>query len=61
MTSDQYQIGDQVQVQTPHGWMDGKVVAAHQDYAWSGETKYEIHGSMLETIASVRLMRKVES
>lgn len=55
----EYAIGDEVQVETPHGWKDGRIVSVNPNYAWSGETKYTIHGKELVTITSARLIRKV--
>lgn len=57
--ADEYKIGDEVEVEIPGGFKVGRVVTVLPNYAWSGETKYSIHGKELVTIASSRVMRKV--
>ena len=55
----EYVIGDEVEVEMPDGFKVGRVVTVLPNYAWSGETKYSIHGREFVTIASARVMRKV--
>lgn len=57
--TDEYKIGEEVEVEMPDGWKTGRVVTVIKNYAWSGETKYTIHGKELVTITSARLMRRV--
>lgn len=57
----EFKIGDRVKAETPHGWKDGVVSEIHHNYAWSEETKYEIHGKELLMITSARLLKKVEA
>ena len=52
-----YQVGDTVQVEMYDGWKDGEVVKVLKKYAFSKETKYEVHGKELVTIISARGMR----
>jgi hypothetical protein len=54
----EYSIGDEVEVEMPDGFRIGRVVTILPNYAWSGETKYSIHGREFVTIASARVMRK---
>lgn len=53
-----YAIGDEVEVEMPDGFKVGRVVTVIPNYAWSGETKYSIHGRGFVTIASARVIRK---
>jgi hypothetical protein len=55
----EYVIGDEVEVEMPDGFKVGRIVTVLPNYAWSGETKYSIHGRGFVTIASARVMRKV--
>lgn len=56
-----YNIGDKVSVNMPDGWKDGIVVTVIPNYAWTGETKYSVHGKELVTIVSARNMKPVDS
>ena len=55
-----YNIGDEVEVEMPDGSKVGLVVSVLPNFAWGGETKYSIHGREFVTIASARVMRKVD-
>lgn len=52
----EYKVGDSVTVFLPRGPQVGTIFAVLKKYAWSGETKYEIHGKELVTITSARSM-----
>lgn len=52
----EYQIGDSVKVVLPSGKRVGTVKKVLPNYAFSGETKYEIHGDRFVTISSGRSM-----
>lgn len=56
-----YEIGDEVVVDTPNGKICGRVVSVIPDYAWSGETKYSVHGDEFVTITSARTLKLRES
>ena len=57
MTDSSYKIGDAVEVEMPDGFRLGRVVDVLPNFAWSGESKYSIHGDGFITIASARVMR----
>lgn len=52
-----YKIGDEVVVDTPNGPVSGRVFSVIPDYAWSGETKYSVHGDEFVTITSARTLK----
>ena len=56
-----YEAGDKVSVEMPTGMMTGVVVEVIPSFGWTGETKYEIHGTGFVTIASARVMRREEA
>ena len=58
-THTEYKIGDEVEVEMPDGFKIGRVVTVIPNFAWSGESKYSIHGREFVTIASARVMRRV--
>ena len=51
-----YEIGDEVVVDAPNGQVWGKINSVIPNYAWSGETKYSVHGNEFVTITSARTM-----
>ena len=53
-----YSIGDEVIVSLPGGSHHGKIFAIFKNYAWSNETRYEVHGEKFITITSARSMKR---
>ena len=52
-----YKIGDAVIVDTPNGLVSGRIFSVIPNYAWSGETKYSVHGDEFVTITSARTLK----
>ena len=58
MLDETYKFGDKVEVMMPDGrWHTGLIATVLPNYAWSGETRYSVHGIELVTIVSARNMR----
>ena len=58
-----FKEGDLVIVEQPDGPMPGKVVKVRPNYAWTGNTHYEVHGTETPyiTTCSARVMRPLEN
>lgn len=60
-----YQIGQEVEVLLPDGWLPGKVTELKHNYGFhGGELKYEVHGAgkvKYVTITSERCIRPLNT
>lgn len=58
MPEREYKEGDRVTVAMPAGPMPGTVAVVRPNYAWTGDTHYEVHGTETPyvTTCSARVM-----
>lgn len=53
-----YDIGEEIEVKMPSGWMRGTIKKVMIDYSWTGRTHYEITSKEMITISSSLVIRQ---